>query len=381
MTFYFIAVFGFYFLLLMTLWVGWRKASRTEVKSATKNIFISVVIAMRNEKDNLENLFQSLSALDYTLADFEIILIDDHSIDGSVEEAKKGLAHFPSMIITSLEKNQTGKKVALAQGISLAKGEVIATTDADCIVPVNWLNQINKGFQDEMIQMLMGTVALQNKDQFFARLQSIEFASVIGTGAATCALGIPTMCNGANLSFRKKVFDQVKGYEGNEQVASGDDEFLMRKIQEQHPGSIRVLNPTQSAVITHPQSSWNNFIQQRLRWASKWRVNSSAFARMLAVFIFLIQISWLLLIIHAISIPSTFAIGLVALKFLADLLFLSTVCRSLNMSFNLLAFVVLQFLYPFYVLYTGIFSQVKNHQWKGRPLQTKWNVNKKYPLV
>src|SRR5258708_1751553 len=379
MTIYFIAVFGFYFLLLMALWFGWRIASRSKINSATKNIFISVVIAMRNEKENLESLFGSLSALNYDSADFEIILVDDYSTDGSGEETKKWLSQFSSLIVGSLKENQTGKKAALAYGISLAKGEVIATTDADCMVPSNWLGQINNGFQDEMIQMLIGTVALQNKDRFFAQLQSIEFGSVIGTGVATCALGKPTMCNGANLSFRRKIFDQVKGYEGNEHVASGDDEFLMRKIQERYPGSIRVLNPTQSVVITQPQNSWSNFLHQRLRWASKWRVNSSTSARILAVFIFLLQASWLLLIIYSINLQSVFAIGLLALNVLADLVVLSTVCRSLNMSFSPLAFVVLQFLYPVYVLYTGIFSQVKNHQWKGRPQQANRNVNKKYP--
>src|SRR5690242_8042957 len=102
MTIYFIVVFGFYFILLMTLWVAWRKASRSKVNSATKNTFVSVVIAMRNEKDNLKNLFQSLSVLDYPSTDFEIILIDDHSIDGSVEEAKKWMAHFSSLTIESL---------------------------------------------------------------------------------------------------------------------------------------------------------------------------------------------------------------------------------------------------------------------------------------
>lgn len=355
----------------MALWMGWRKAIRPQNNSPKKNIFISIVIAMRNEKENLDGLFQSLSALNYPLTDFEIILIDDHSSDDSTNAAKKWMDRFSSLTIRSLDENQIGKKAALSLGISLARGEVITTTDADCILPENWLKQINNGFQDEMIQMLMGAVALQNNDRFFAQLQSIEFASVIGTGVATCALGKPTMCNGANLSFRRKIFDQVNGYQGNEHVATGDDEFLMRKIEERYPGSIRVLNMAQSVVITQPQNSWNKFLHQRLRWASKWSVNTSFFARVLAVFIFSLQASWFLLIIHTVNAQSIFAISLFTLKVLADLLFLSTVCRSLNMSFNPLAFIALQFLYPVYVLFIGFFSQLKNHQWKGRSLMTK----------
>src|ERR1041384_1327781 len=106
MTIYFISVFGFYFLLLIALWFGWRIASRSKINSAKKNIFISVVIAMRNEKENLESLFGSLSALNYESTDFEIILVDDHSTDGSAEEARKWLTHFSSLVVISLQENQ-----------------------------------------------------------------------------------------------------------------------------------------------------------------------------------------------------------------------------------------------------------------------------------
>src|SRR5260221_5313533 len=149
MTIYFIAVFGFYFLLLMALWFGWRIASRSKINSATKNIFISVVIAMRNEKENLENLFRSLSALNYDSADFEIILVDDHSTDGSGEETKKWLSQFSSLIVASLKENQTGKKAALVYGISLANGAEIATTDDDWMLSSNWLRRIRPGPQDQ----------------------------------------------------------------------------------------------------------------------------------------------------------------------------------------------------------------------------------------
>ena len=214
--------------------------------------------------------------------------------------------------------------------------------------------------------MLIGAVSLQNENHFFSQLQSIEFASVIGTGMSLCKWGNPTMCNGANLSFRKKIFKELDGYSGNEHIASGDDEFLMRKIQSKHPSSIHILNPTESVVITKSQASISDFIHQRLRWASKWKSNTSILAKLLAVFMFVTQASWLALIIWLIVDNSMIAIAIFVLKLIFDLFFLTSVCRSLKMRFNFLAFTCLQFLYPVYVLVIGSFSQIKNPEWKGR---------------
>ena len=326
---------------------------------------------MRNEKENLDNLLQSLSQQTYS--NFEIILIDDHSQDGSVERANEWKSSATTELnVLSLNENQKGKKAALSLGINEAQGEVIATTDADCVVPMNWLQNINESFQNENIKMLIGAVAYEGFQlskgwkPFFLKLQSIEFSSVIGTGIATCSLGKPTMCNGANLSFRKKTFDEVNGYTGNEHIASGDDEFLMRKILAKYSKSISVLKQIENVVFTQPQTSLKDFIQQRLRWASKWKMNSSLTAKLFAVFIFIVQFSWLIFLITMIFDFHSLALSILFLKVTVDLLFLSTVCRSLKMRFHPMAFIALQFLYPVYVLYIGIFSQIKSYQWKER---------------
>jgi cellulose synthase/poly-beta-1,6-N-acetylglucosamine synthase-like glycosyltransferase len=365
MAIYFTVVFGFYFVLLIILWLGWMRTINRKTSTLSKTKFISVVVAMRNEKLNLPGLLQSLSLQSYS-SNFEVIVVDDHSNDGSSEEAKKWSERITSLSVLSLDESHLGKKAALALGISVAKGEIIATTDADCILPVDWLQRINEGFQNENTNMLIGAVALKNENDFFDNLQSIEFASVIGAGMALGALGKPTMCNGANLSFRKKIFSEVNGYAGNEHIASGDDEFLMRKIENHFPGSIEVLTTKDAFVITGPQGSVKEFIAQRLRWASKWKANSSVFARFLAVFMFVTQITWIVLMTRILVDNSTVAIAMFLLKLIIDFLFLSSVCFHLKMKFNLPAFACLQFLYPVYVLYIGIFSQVKNHQWKGR---------------
>jgi cellulose synthase/poly-beta-1,6-N-acetylglucosamine synthase-like glycosyltransferase len=361
----FVTVFALYFVLLLILIVGEFKAFSVSSSKSSKGVFISVVVAMRNEKENLTQLLESFSKLNYDNSNFEIILVDDHSEDGTETEAIRMSSGFSNVKIISLDKNRFGKKAALTQGIDLAKGEVIATTDADCIVSHNWLQKISEGFHQET-NMLIGAVALENKEGIFGKLQALEFTSVISTGLSLCALGKPTMCNGANLAFRKQIFKEVEGYSGNEQIASGDDEFLMRKIEAKYPKSIKVMGDC--IVETKQQASLPEFTQQRLRWAGKWKANTSLFARSLAVFIFLVQILWLALIIWSGISQSSIVLSFLILKVFVDFIFLFIACRLLKVKFHSIAFIALQFLYPFYVLYIGTFSHERNHQWKGRKI-------------
>jgi len=367
MTLYFAFVFGFYFVALAVLRIGWIKIiSKNNTLIATKENFISIIVATRNEADNIDDLLSSLSKLNYPENKFEVILVDDHSEDGSLEKSRKWLERFSQLKIISLPENKTGKKAALAMGITLAGGEIIATTDADCLLPNQWLRHINIRFQGDSTKMGVGAVVIQANKTFFSELQALEFASVIGTGLATLGLNKPTMCNGANLSFRKKVFDEVNGYSGNEHIASGDDEFLMRKISTRYPNSVQAITSTESVVITQPQASVNDFVRQRLRWASKWKANSSLFAQMLAVFIFLAQVSWIYLLVESVIHPNPILFLILFAKVITDLIFPLPVFRFLKVRVKLLSFVALQFLYPLYVLFIGFFSQWKDHQWKGR---------------
>ncbi|MBS1682692.1 MAG: glycosyltransferase [Bacteroidetes bacterium] len=357
-------VFALYFLLTLALLVGWKMVTGYGQNSVAKNNFVSVIVAMRNESANLDKLLTSLKNQTYPEHNFEIILVDDHSDDTPASMAETWKGKLPNLQVLTLNNNENGKKAALSKGIEKAKGDIIATTDADCIVPPYWLEQINRKFQDDHTNLVVGLVAIEPTENLFSQLQALEFASVIGTGVALLGLGYPIMCNGANLSFRKEIFEKVKGYQGNEHIASGDDEFLMRKICDGFPQSVQALCTNDSIVYTKAQPSAHDFIQQRLRWASKWKVNTSFWSKCLALFMLFIQISFLMLI-PFVFIHSALSLILI-IKLLIDFIFIYSVSRFLKTRFKLLPYFVLQFVYPFYVLYIGIFSQYKTHRWKGR---------------
>ena len=274
----------------------------------------------------------------------------------------QGLSNF---VLVHLQEKAEGKKQALQIGISQSKFNVIATTDADCIAPLDWLSYLSLFFENEETKMLVGAVRLSGGHSFFSRLQTMEFSSLVGTAAAAIGLGHPVMSNGANLAFRKEVFETVDGYEGNIQIPSGDDEFLMRKIINRYPKGIVFMNFPESTVSSQPQPSIHDFFYQRLRWAGKWKHNSDVLTRMLAVFILMSQIAFTALMIKDIFHPDM-TIALLFFKILVESIFVFVVIRFLGLRFDWLGFIMLQIIYPVYVTGIGLLSLGWSYQWKRR---------------
>lgn len=367
MTAFFITVFTIYFLFLILLMIGWGISSKQSIADH-RFYFLSVIIPFRNEEKNLPILINTLRKLDYPKDQFEILLINDHSTDNSELNAKQLTGDFPNFKIISATSN--GKKLAIAQGVEVSSGEIIVTTDADCELPVEWLKSTNKQFQDQSIKMIVGAVRIKSNNTFFSKLQATEFSSLIGSAGATLNLGFPTMCNGANLSYRKEVFREIKGFDGNVHIASGDDEFLMRKVTEKFGAkSLKFLKNPTAIVTTCPQVALKDFLLQRIRWAGKWRHNSSRITKIIAVFVLLFQVSWLLAIGSVFIQPiHTTIFGLLSFKILLEVFFLFKVSKFMRQRFYWGAFLLLQILYPLYVIVVGVFSNVISVSWKERPI-------------
>lgn len=356
-------VFVVYYLLLVLLLAGWKRASvrqKGQFHGGGKQPLISVVIPVRNEALNVWNVLMSLAQQEYK--HFEIIVVNDASEDETLWVAK----HAGLENLHVLQNRGAGKKEALATGIRVAKGSIIATTDADCSLCPRWLTVIREEFKDRAVMMAFGAVRLEGDHSWFSIFQEIEFSSLIGSGASTAGLGIPTLCNGANLAFRKKAFLEVKGYDDNVRIPSGDDEFLMRKIHRRYPLGIRFMSDPGSVVTTKPQADLGSFIHQRIRWASKWRYNSSPFASSLAVFILVLQIAFTANWFYVFSPSILHAFFLLAIKMILEAAFLLQVCRFLGTSWNWLGFFGLQIIYPIYVLAIGGASFLVPFRWKNR---------------
>lgn len=366
MSWLFVAILILYVMLVIALLIGWVRIRRQPMPPRTQTPpGVSVVIAFRNEAANLSNLVIDLAGSAFPADRFEIILVNDHSEDNSVEVVNRILPSVNNVRLLQLPEGQTGKKSALRLGIAQARFDIIATTDADCTLSKNWLTCVASYFEDKQTKLLLGPVKLSDDGTFFGQLQVMEFVSVAGTTAATVGLGHPVMANGANLAFHRKAFDEAGGYEDNLEVPSGDDEFLMRKIYARYPSGVRYLNYYEAAVSTPPQPDLITFVHQRMRWAGKWRHNPDGIARSLAVFILAAQWSFLVLLLDNLPTPG-FSSVVVASKVLVEGLFMVWMCRFLDRPFHAGAFLVIQLIYPLYVMVIGIGSLFLSYRWKGR---------------
>lgn len=362
MTTVIVLFFTLYFILVIVLFVGWKKAV-SQKPGAPSRLRATVVVAVRNEAQNIVRLLEDLKQQTYP--SYEVIVVDDHSEDNTADIVRR---HENIRLVASAG---TGKKAALTRGVQLAQGEVIITTDADCRVPAEWVATLLSHFEKNTVQMVFGGVAITGGD-YFSSLQSLEFASLIGSGAGTMALGVPTMCNGANLAFRKDAFETVGGYEGNLHIPSGDDEFLLRKIAHQYPGGIAFSGDERTVVTTASSPTLRDFIHQRIRWAGKWRHHQSFVSKMLALFVAAFQalVFLLPLVVVMQRIDVRVALGLWVGKAALEYFFLRHISQILRLSWNWPAFLSLQVLYPFYILSIGVFSNFHAFEWKGRKLKS-----------
>jgi cellulose synthase/poly-beta-1,6-N-acetylglucosamine synthase-like glycosyltransferase len=363
-----IVLFTLYVVFVILLISGWQKSIWKNAIVKKTDHFISVVIAARNEEDHIGYILDDLKNQNFS--SFEVLVVDDHSEDRTREFIIREIASDKRFSIFRTKK--TGKKEALTTGINAAKGTVVITTDADCRVHPEWLSHINSYFQQSTTKLAFGGVRIFEDGTFFSSLQSMEFSSLIGSGAALLSFNVPSMCNGANLAFRKEIFEEVHGYEGNLEIPSGDDEFLLRKVFKQYPKGVVFMNQSETVVSTAPQLTVKRFIHQRIRWAGKWRHNQVFLSKVLALFVFSFQLCAGILMLLGIAgtMDRKLVAVLLSIKIIVEFIFLKKVSHFLRIPWRWSVFLVLQVFYPFYVVFIGLISNFQSFEWKGRTLKS-----------
>ncbi|HEX9956103.1 MAG TPA: glycosyltransferase [Fibrella sp.] len=363
-----------YALLTIRLWRAWLSLPDAAGMADGSSVLpgITVIIPVRNEAANLPQLLADLTAQDYT--NFTVIIANDASTDATADlaQAYTAVASFPLTVLTLTDDPTVAspKKRAIAQSIALATGELIVTTDGDCRVGPRWLSSLAYFYGQTGAKLISGPVTFTTDGTVFGSLQTVEFASLIGAGAATLALGKPTMCNGANLCYQKAAFVEVNGFSGVDHVASGDDELLMHKIAARYPKGVRFLKNRDAIVETAAHQSLGTFYQQRKRWAGKWRAYSSLFPTLLAVFVFLSNLTPVVAVIYwlAGSLSGIATLGIILLKLLPEFVYLRSVLVFLRKRPAVGWIPLTQLVYPVYVLFFGLAAQRPGFVWKGRKL-------------
>jgi cellulose synthase/poly-beta-1,6-N-acetylglucosamine synthase-like glycosyltransferase len=229
------------------------------------------------------------------------------------------------------------------------------------------LSAIVSFYKRESPALIIGPVAFQGEENVFERMQSLEFSGLQLVTGASAALGSPLMCSGANLAYPRTVFEEVKGYEGDE-VASGDDVLLMKRIAQKHSGSIRFLKSVQAIVYTSPQKTFPAFLQQRKRWSSKFRKYGTGPIAGVAVLVFLCNLLFLAGGLVAIFTPAFGRVYLIlaVAKLIIDFLILFLATSFTNRKKLLWVYLPELFFYSFYVVLIAWLGLQTQYSWKGR---------------
>jgi len=220
-----IALLLIYLSIILTYYYGWNKIQEYNQDNNDLNISVSVIVAFRNEENNLPQLIECLKNQSHQNK-IEFLFVNDHSTDMSVKKIKPIISGLNNFRLLELPQNKTGKKEAIKYAIENTEGELIVTTDADCHMGNNWLNIIVSYYEKNRPLLISAPVLIEKQNNWFSNFQSIELLSLVGSGAGAIRVKKPIMCNGANMAFARDFYTKSTDL-SNKKYVSGDDVFLL----------------------------------------------------------------------------------------------------------------------------------------------------------
>ncbi len=364
-----ILLFVCYSILILYYWQSWKAIPDFKVTIPATDISISVIIPARNEENNIRQLLEALQQQTYPTSLVEIIVVDDHSTDQTANIVRQ----FSSVKLVPLKEENINsyKKKAIETGIAAATGELIVTTDADCIPPKEWLQTIAAFKAENNSVFIASPVVINCNASIVQMFQAMDFMILQGITGASVYKNMHSMCNGANLAYERKVFYEVNGFTGVDHIASGDDMLLMHKIWKQYPDRLHYLKSKEAIVTTQPMQTWKAFFSQRIRWASKAKNYEDKRIIAVLLLVYLFNLSFLVLGIAGFFCYHywLYLAGLWVAKTLIEFPFFLSVSHFFNKQW---ATKLLFFFQPLHILYTtisGLFGQFGKYEWKGRKVK------------
>ncbi|TDP58714.1 glycosyltransferase family 2 protein [Flavobacterium dankookense] len=352
------------------LFFGFSNVKVYENKNLVPKTRFSLIVPFRNEEKNLSKLLESFSELNYPHDLIEIIMIDDFSKDQSERvyiQWRMKNDTFDTTLLENLRLSNSPKKDAIARAIPIVKNEWIITTDADCVVNKNWLLTIDNYIQENNVEMIASSVIYKTKNNWFHHFQQMDLLSLQGTTIGSFGLGKPFMCNGANFTYKKQLFIDLDGFNGNNKIASGDDVFLLQKATQKSPEKVHFLKSKDTIVVTKPENDLFKLFMQRVRWASKTSSYSSLYAKFLAITVMLMNLSLILSLWFVLiqKMDWKILLGTFLIKYFIDYILLFKTNKFL-LNGRFILPLASSLIYPFFASTVAIYSLFGNYSWKGR---------------
>lgn len=364
----------FYYFLISYYYNAWIKIPEfsTDHISTAPQVKVSVIVPARNEEEVIEACLQSLLEQHYPKHLLEIIVVDDYSTDNTAGIVDRYTSDNVTLLRLKDFFAEAGisahKKKAIETGIQYSSGDLIITTDADCVADSNWVSTVAGFYKYSNASFVVAPVKITPHGSLLSVFQSIDFAILQGITGASVSKKFHYMCNGANLAYEKKIFHAVNGFEGIDHIASGDDMLLMEKIAKERPEGIAYLKSKAAIVDTLPAGNWKSFFNQRIRWASK--TKNYADKKIIAVLglVYLLNVSLLIFLAGSIIHPDWFLffVVLVFYKCIVEWSFVKNILRYFELGMFMPVFPLFQPLHIIYIVVSGFFGSIGRYRWKGR---------------
>ena len=344
---------------------GLKKSTPPLSQSISSDCFITVVVAFRNEAQNLPRLLNNLQSQSLATNRFEILLVNDHSTD----QWQQAMAPFQLPNLKIINANQQGKKQAIAQACKVAKGHIIVTTDADCQLQPLWLATISEQMQTQNADLLIGPVNLLSDGSWLQNIQQLDYRALQLCSAGAAKAHRPIMCSGANLAFRPEAYQQIHNNLKFDYL-SGDDMFLLHAAKTQGM-KIGFADHTLAVVHTPAEKSIRSFINQRIRWASKSKAYTDGDTIAVAIVVLMANASWVALM--CLGLTNGMLFGLFVLTYLLKSIIewqLFKTGETLFEKVTLMKFLSTMPVHPFYTVGVAMAGFCMNVNWKGRRVET-----------
>ncbi|MEJ2493674.1 MAG: glycosyltransferase [Ignavibacteriaceae bacterium] len=369
----FILLLIHYLVFLSIIYKGLSKLNTADSSYQIKDEFVSVIIPFRNESENILESLKSIESQNYPEDKFEVIYVNDASTDDSVEilEKNKSKKNIKIISVPYLYSINAHKKRAIRYGIENSVGEIIVTTDADCFHNSEWLISMLQNF-DEETAFVSGPVEIIEGDNFFSKFEEIEFTGLILTGAGLIGAGKPTICNGANIAYRKKVFKEVGGFKDHLKLSSGDDELLMQKIAAETKYKIKFSLNQKSIVRTLNSKNIRDFYQQRKRWASKglFYNDKSLILKLVLIYFYYIGLFIQLFLFYCLSCSFLVTLSVSILcKIIFEFRILKKGKELLFPRLSIQSIIFAEFFQTIYLVVVGYTGMFGNFLWKERKIK------------
>lgn len=364
----------FYIVLIHFYTKGWLKTPHQNVKEQfPPSKGLTVIVVIRNEEDHIQDCIESMLSQNYPENLYELIVVDDFSTDASasIVQAFGDKVQFIRLaeILGPEYAKLANKKRGITAAVNRAKYDLVLCGDGDCVYGPQWIASMIQYYEKYHKAFFTAPVEYQPGNSIWRKFLSMDQISLMGVTAGSIGQKKPVMANGANMFFEKDVFFEVGGYANNEDIASGDDIFLMQKIFLRDPKAIGFVKNKQAIARTAPPETLREFVHQRIRWTSKSAQMIDPKVKLVLIFNYLFYLSAFINLFVLPWISGIFfflGVLMLVLKLFIDTFFFGNMLAFFGRKDLMRWLLPIEIIHLSYVSLLGVLAIFGTYTWKGR---------------